>query len=308
MLGLRYAFKEALIGIRHAKTMTALALGTIALSLLVFGLFLLVTISLYGAVRSVKARIEMEVYLETHRSPKEALVFKQEIEKIAGIQSVRYISKDEAAVEFTKVFGDSLLVALSENPLPTSLRIVPAPEFRTAEKMAQIARNIRSYDVHQLIDDIHYGASWVREFDLLLQGIVVMDLFLGAVVGLASILVVSNAVRLSVLARREVIEIMKLVGASDGFVRMPFFLEGLLEGMLGGTLAAIALYFVSLWAFQLFYAPRSIDHFSFMPSFPGIFSASIVAGAFVLIPIGALLGAVGSLLSLRRVLTDFMKG
>ena len=307
MLGLRYAFKEALIGIRHAKTMAALALGTIALSLLVFGLFLLVTIGLYDALRSMKARIEMEVYLETHRSPKEALAFKEEIEKIAGIQSVRYISKDEAAYEFTKVFGDSLLVALSENPLPTSLRIVPAPEFRTVEEMARIAKDVRSRDEYQIIEEIDYGAAWVREFDLLLVGIMTVDLFLGAVVGLASILVVSNAVRLSVFARREVIEIMKLVGATDGFIRRPFFVEGLLEGTLGGTLAAVALYFVQLWALQLFYAPRSVDYFSFMPNFPGMFSASAIKGAFALIPVGALLGAVGSSLSLRRVLTDLMK-
>mgnify|MGYP000279968603 CR=1 FL=1 len=174
--------------------------------------------------------------------------------------------------------------------------------------MAEIAKHIRSRDAHAIIEEIDYGATWVRELDLLLLGIMTVDLFLGIVVGLASILVISNVVRLSVWARREVIEIMKQVGATDSFIRRPFVLEGLLEGTLGGILAAVALYFLQLWTFQLFYAPRSVEHFSFMPNIPGTFSATVVKGVFALIPIGALLGAIGSWLSLRRILADLMKG
>ena len=135
MLGLRYAFREALIGVRHAKTMAALALGTIALSLLVFGLFLLVTLGLYGALSSMKARVEIEVYLRPHRSVEDVLPLKRRIEAIPGLERVVYVSKEEAAVRFTKTFGDSLLAPLSENPLPASLEIFPAPGFRVVSRL-----------------------------------------------------------------------------------------------------------------------------------------------------------------------------
>lgn len=311
MLGLRYAFREALIGVRHAKTMAALALGTIALSLLVFGLFLLVTLGLYGAMGSMKARMEIEVYLVEHRSVEDVLPLKKRIEAVAGVERVVYVSKEEAAVRFTKIFGDSLLAPLSENPLPASLEILPAPGFRTAEKMAQIARTIQTKDAGHLIDDLDYGASWAKGFDRLLLGILVIDAVLAAIAGLASVMVVSNAVRLSVLARREVIETMTLVGATDGFIRRPFFLEGLLEGTLGGALAAVALYVVlyvvRVGPFQLLRAADPVSHFSFAPALSHAWSASLVQGILILIPLGAVLGVVGSLVSLSRILAELAR-
>lgn len=283
-MGLGYAFREAILGLYRARGMSLVSIGTTAVSLLVFGIFLLVTLNLYGIVGQVRRRIEIEVYLSDDIDDKEALDLKRKVEAINGVKEVDYIDKEKAADEFRQAFGEGLLEAVSQNPLPASLRIKVEDTFSTSDKIKEIVKQIEK---HRGIEEIEYGRQWVERLDRLTLIVTVADLVIGLVIGLSSIFVVANTVNLTILARRESIEIMKLVGATDNFIQIPFLLEGIIGGTLGGALASAILYFSYNWA---------VVHF------PRITFAPSNLAVALMIPLGAILGGLGSRISVKRVL------
>lgn len=287
-MGLGYAFKEAVLGFHRTRGMSLVSVATIAVSLLVFGVFLLVALNLYDLVRKVKARVEIEVYLSDQVDQKEALGLKGKIETLEGVKEVVYVSKDLAASEFRQAFGEGLLDAVSQNPLPASLRVKLEDGFRTSGKIARIVTQIEN---NRGIEEIQYGREWVERLDHLIRIFAAIVLLIGLVIGLASVFVISNSVNLTILARRESIEIMRLVGATDGFIRFPFLLEGIIGGTLGGLIAATILYFAYHWATL---------------RFPHLILTSADLPAVSMVPLGAILGGIGSRVSIRRVLKSLI--
>ncbi len=289
-LGLGYAFRVAFSGLRKSKAMSLVSIGTITFSFLVFGTFLLVTLNLHGLAQRVKERMSIEVYLDDGISESEAMTMKGAIEKFEGVNKVVYIDKEEAALDFGRDFGQEFLDAIPWNPIPASLRIEVDEKHRNLSGIEGIVIEIDKFDG---VEEINYGKDWVSKLSKLIFVSGVADICVGILITLASIFVVSNTIKLTILARKEIIEIMSLVGATDGFIRRPFVLEGMMQGLIGGGIAAAI-----LWGIYVLVSERFPDLIFMLPNLKSdigiwIFSLSLAAGA--------LLGAAGSRVSFNQV-------
>jgi len=237
----RLLVREALLSFRRAPLLSALSITTIAFSLYVVGLFGLVVLNLRQALEKVEQRVEVVAYL-LHGVPAETItVTAQEIAAFPEVQSVNYVSEDDALerarkelVEFKDAYND-----LQINPLPASLEISLKPGFRDAANVRAVADRLRGY---RFIDDIRYGREWVEKLDRLRN----IAGFVGFIIGLAfavvAVVIIGVTIRITVLQRKREISIMRLVGATNNFIRGPFLLEGALKGMLGGLLAVLMCY------------------------------------------------------------------
>jgi len=231
--------REALLAFRRAPLLSTLSVTTIAFSLFVVGLFGLVAVNLQQALRDVAERVEIVAYLLPGAPIETITLAEKDIEAFPEVQAATYVSEDQALararaelVEFRDVLQE-----LERNPLPASIEVKLKPGFRDVEHVNAVAERLRGFG---FVDDVRYGRDWVANVDRLRQIAAAVGLVVGAAFAVVAIIIIGTTIRMAVLQRSREIAIMRLVGATDGFVRRPFLLQGALKGMLGG-LAAVAL-------------------------------------------------------------------
>ncbi len=190
-MNLGYAIVEAIRSMRRVPLMTTVAVGTIALSLMVFGLFLVVTYNVRSALQEVQAKVDVEAYLEEGVEGESLALLRAEIATIAGVEAVRYISKDQARERFAAEYGDTLLTLLSENPLPASLLVTLIESQRTGSGAEAVADNITPMEG---VEEVVWGRSWADRLDRLILALTALSILIGLVVSLASVFVISNTV------------------------------------------------------------------------------------------------------------------
>lgn len=238
---MRLVSREALLSFRRAPLLSALSVTTIAFSLFVVGLFGLVALNLRAALRGVEERVEVVAYLLRGTPPETIATASEDISAFPEVQTVDYVSAEQALararttmVEFRDVYRD-----LEVNPLPASLEISLKEGFRDAEHVRALADRVKAY---QFVEDVRYGRDWIERLDKLrnIAGLVVMTI--GLAFAVVAVVIIGTTIRMTVLQRAREIAIMRLVGASDWFVRGPFLLEGALKGFLGGALAVLLSY------------------------------------------------------------------
>lgn len=275
--------RETVLAFRRAPLLSALSITTIGFSLFVFGLFGLVTVNIQRVIGNVAERVEVVAYLR-RGVPSEALtVAMSDIQAFPEVQGVTQVTEAQALArarrelpEFQDIFQD-----LESNPLPASLDVRLKPEFRDARHAALVADRLKGFD---FVDDVRYGSDWVAKLDHLRDIAGAVGVVVGAAFALVAIIIIGTTIRMAVLQRGSEIAIMRLVGATDGFIRRPFLLEGLLKGLLGGALALGLCY----GAYGLVNA--YLLHADFFTT------GQALAG----IGVGGLIGLVGSLVSIGR--------
>jgi cell division transport system permease protein len=196
-----------------------------------------------------------------------------------------YISKADAAAIFKKEFGEDILSVLDFNPLPPSFKIGLAEGYRTAVHAERLEHRLATLTG---VESVKYRKEFLEIIDERARIVHNISLGLGVLVGLSAIVLVSNTIRLAISAKRQIIRTMELVGATRMFIRMPFLLEGIMQGILGGALAAGILYLL------LSYAVRIIS-----PDLPGLLRIEPVYYAAVVVA-GAVLGWIGSSISVLK--------
>jgi len=228
--------REALLTFRRAPLLSALSVTTIAFSLFVVGLFGLVAINLKDALRAVAERVEVVAYVLPGTPIETVTLALKDIEAFPEVASATYVSEDEALararaelVEFRDVLED-----LERNPLPASIEVRLKPRFRDAEHVDQVADRLKGF---AFVDDVRFGRDWVEKLDRLRQIAGAVGLVVGAAFAAVAIIIISTTIRMAVLQRGREIAIMRLVGATDGFIRRPFLLQGAIKGVLGGVFA-----------------------------------------------------------------------
>ena len=228
--------RETLNAFRRAPLLSALSITTIAFSLFVFGLFGLVAVNIRRAIGSVAERVEVVAYLKRGTMLETVAVASADIEAFPEVERVAHVTELEALArarrdltEFQDIFQD-----LEVNPLPASLEVRLKPPFRDAAHVAEVARRLRSFT---FVDDVRYGRDWVEKLDRLRNIAGAVGAVVGAAFALVAIIIIGTTIRMAVLQRSREIAIMRLVGATDRFIRLPFLLEGLVKGTLGGVLA-----------------------------------------------------------------------
>ena len=280
-----YAVNEAFRSFKERKTTTFLTVGVITASLFIIGLFLLVTVNLLEIIDTFKTRVEISVFLKDEINKENIEKLRKEILTIGGVEEIVFISKEKAMEEFSKELKDTpeLLSAIKTNPLPASFRIKLEGRLKTKETVAKISSMIEN--MHG-VEEVRYGKEAIERLQKIITGGVILDLILGIALGLASIFVVSNTIKLALIARGDAIDIMKLVGAKSGFIRRPFLLEGFFYGLFGGFFASCVLFGL--------YKLVTIK-------FHGIiFPAKELVGGIVIF--GCVLGYIGSAISIRKFL------
>ncbi len=240
MRALRYSLDEALVSLWRGRRSGMLSTGTIALALSVLGGFLMVTLNLERLAAEWSRSAEMSVYLADGVSAEQRAAIEARLAPGAVIAAREYVSKSDALARFRETFGDlsSVIGTLDANPLPASyeLRLQPTEQARTGA--GGLAASLRSLPG---VVDVRYDQQWLSRL-LGAVGIVrTIGVLLGSILTLAAALTVANVVRLALYARRDEIEIMRLVGAPQAYVRGPFIVEGVLQGGIGAVVALAAL-------------------------------------------------------------------
>jgi cell division transport system permease protein len=224
-------------------------------TLLLCGIFLLLTHNAQSAVRFIGDRRELVVYLRDEIAPEQRDALIARLTELYG--TVTFVSREQAWEEFSQQIGDpQLLQAVDQNPLPASLRVRLRPELLNYSAMEQAARQVSQFPE---VEDVRYGGEWVRRLDDLQATLTRGALVVGIAVALAILLVIYNTIRLTVMARRREVEIMIRLGASDRFIATPFALEALGQTLVS-ALAALGL----LFALQQF-TVQQVVHATFLP-------------------------------------------
>jgi len=234
--------------------LNAITLGTIALSFLVLGLFLVIFLNTKGLLEEWGSRIRVTAYLSSTVDLSQALRLGQKVRGLEEVQEVKYRSKEEALriLEERMPERKEWLRGLPRNPLPASLEVRLKGEYQNAEGVQSLVKKLRGTPG---IEDLQYGADWLEKFSAFMALLKVLGLSLGGLLLLATIIVISNTIRLNIFARREEIEIMRSVGATGLFIRAPFYMEGVLQGLLGVVLALGMLYAFFLLFLARVYEP-----------------------------------------------------
>lgn len=228
--------RETFRAFRRAPLLSTLSVTTIAFSLFVFGLFGLVALNIRLAIRNVAERVEVVGYLKRGTGTEMVTLAMSDIEGIPQVERVTLVTEADALArarrelrEFQDIFQD-----LEANPLPASLEIRLKPQYRDEKSAAKVAEMIRGF---AFIDDVRFGQDWIQKLDRLRNIAGAVAFVIGAAFALVAVIIIGTTIRMAVLQRTREIAIMRLVGATDGFVRMPFLLEGLFKGVLGGLVA-----------------------------------------------------------------------
>ncbi len=282
---MNHAIREALLVFRRWPALSVLSVTTIAFALFVASLYGLVVINLHRTLQSIEERVEIVVYLLRGTPVEVATVAVREIEAFPEVSSASYVTAAEALsraraelVEFQGIFSE-----FETNPLPASLEVRLRPGFRESDALKTVADRLRAYN---FAEDVQYGGEWVAKLDRLRDIGAMVGLLIGGAFAVASIIIIGTTIRMAVMQRASEIAIMRLVGATDGFIRRPFLVEGCIKGALGGT-AALGLCYA---------AYSAINALLFQAQFfTAAQSASIVG-------VGTALGLLASASSVRKYL------
>lgn len=290
-----YFFRQAWQNLSQNPWINVITLGTITISFLILGLFMVIFLNAQGLMAEWGSRIRVTAYLTDSMSGERVRRLTEKVRGLEEVQEVQYRSKDEALkILEERLQGQrGMLKGLPRNPLPASLEIRLKPEYRNSLGVNRLVERLRGA---KEIADLQFGSEWVERFSAFMVLLQVLGLGLGALLLLATIFVISNTIRLNIFARREEIEIMRLVGATGMFIRAPFYIEGILQGFLGAGLA-LAILFVF---FQLFLAKIYEPLKYLLGNFPLDFLTSKQA---VELALGGLtLGLLGTQVSVGRYL------
>jgi cell division transport system permease protein len=292
---LRYIFEDALINIRRSGWGGLASIGTMAVSFVIVGIFLIITGNLGALVAEWKEQFQVTVFLEDGITGEQLALVRKRIQNERAVKGMTYTSKAEALQQFKRELQgkDSLLEGLGENPIPASLQLRVHEAYQTPEALRQLTASLGRVEG---VEDVMYGQEWVDRVSAVIRLLRLLGLGVGLALGLASLLIVSNTIRLAVYARAEEIEVMRLVGASRLHVRAPFLLEGMIQGTLSAGLALLLLYGAyraTLWQLQVI--PGQVFGM-------GAGSFLELRWAVLMVVSGAGVGAFGSLISVGRFL------
>lgn len=283
-------FKEAIISLRRNWVMSAAAVATVALSLFVVGIFAFTAITFNNLISRFEKQVEIKVYLKDSVDPNSVQKLQDEIYSWKEVEVVRYVSKEEALERFKQQFKDQpdLIKNLPGNPLPASFEI-RLKDPRQVEKVA--AR----FNGRQEVDTVEYGKQIVDRLFSAVRVIRYAGLTFIFLLSFVSLVLIVNTIRIAIFSRRQEVVIMRLVGASNWFIRLPFVIEGCIQGIAGAVLAATGIYLLKTTFFE-----NVVSQIPWLPlRFENLLFWQITLG---LIFGGLAIGAVGSGIALRRFL------
>jgi len=288
-------FKRAIDDIFKNRFLNLVTIITISLSILITSAFILFFINTSEIINSWQKGLRIMAYLKPGVSNTDLAYLKQAVQSLDGVESLRYIPKAEALsqLKIQMEHQSSLLENLTENPLPDSIEIRMTADIGSWHRIASLAGQI---EMLTPVAEVEYGQRWIGRFIHLFNLFRLAGYAMGTLFFIAVIFIVANTIRLVIYSRREEVEIMRLVGATDNFIKIPFYFEGLIQGALGAVIGLGMLYL------SFFFISANVEQ-EFMPGLfrlkfiPPTILGEILAGSM-------LVGWLGCYISLKQ----FLKG
>ena len=292
---LLFFVREALQGIKNNGFIHLVATGTIAFSLLTFGIFILTVINLDRIFEDWGKRMQVIVYLEVKSNEESISAAKESISRLPQTERVTYISKEHSLKSLKKSLQNQadILDNLEENPLPPSFEVQLKEEHTTQESLQAFVDEVKKL---KAVIDVDYGQEWLKKFSAFISMIKLVGMGVGGFLLLATVFIISNTIKLTIYSRREEIEIMKLVGATNFSIQIPFFLEGITQGF-AASLLSLGILFVS---YKILLYKITIDYSLYLGYVEFVFLPQKLIGQ--LIMLGIVLGIFGCAFSMGRFL------
>jgi len=283
-----YFLKKALENFRINPFLSLVTLSTIAISMLILGLFALIYFNVQQFLQQWGDELQVTAYLEEKLSPEQTEELRS---KVADWPAVEKITRALARFRSQLREYAGILEGLRANPLPASLEIQLRPQVSRGENIEELSSRLERQPG---VAEVQYGKRWMAKLRIFVDVLKLVGVTVGGLLLLATIFVVSNTIKLTFYSRQEELEIMRLVGATDFFIKAPFLIEGLLHGLCGALLATGCLLLLVFLLFSQLHLPLRL---AVVPgSQPTV---QLIAG---FLGLGLLLGGLGSALSLRRFL------
>lgn len=286
---IRYLLKEGFSGFERAKLSMVSAIVTVCISLLLLSCFAILFSNARSVVDSLRERVEMEAFLAENLLPEAIIGVKERISSLSGVREIKFVSKEEAAAIFKEEFGEDIYKVLNFNPLPPSVKIFLKPSYRTSDAASAVCDSVRTVAG---VEDVIYRKALLEMLDKRAVSLLWLMFGIGAFVTVSSIFLVANTIRLAIYSKRTIIRTMKLIGATRGFIRTPFLIEGLVQGFIGGCASAGVVFVI----FEYLGRWVSVQLSDFVHVDPVYYAIIVVAGC--------LLGIVGSMISIRRFIGE----
>lgn len=288
---IEYFISEVAHSLKRNNWMSLASIGTVAVSLFIFGMFLMLVMNMNKMAENLESQVQINVYLKDNFSRNDARGLEADLKAMQGVEKVTFVPKETAIERFKERLGDqkSLLEALDDtNPLPDSFEItLSQPEM---VKSAAVA-----IEKFEGVEVAKYGQDVMEHLFDMTRLIRLFGLALMLVLALATLFIISNTIRLTVFARRKEIAIMKYVGATDWFIRWPFILEGMVLGLFGSIFAALVL--------RGTYSAITAKIYDTLAFFPLIPEQPFLNYVTLMVVVGGMvIGAIGSAVSLKRFL------
>ncbi len=287
-----YFVKDAFSSLR-SNTLTALFTSvTLGFALALFALFLILFMNLNLALDNLGDKTNVVLYFKSPTSSSELKRLSTLVNAVEGVSSAEYISASSALGELKNEFGgQDLFEGIDSAMLPASFEVALEPEYRDPDSLADVVTALKRL---KWVDSVEYSAEWATRLSSVLKFVELAALVFGLFLAIATLFIIINTIRLTVYARRDEIEVMRLVGASNFFIKAPFFIEGVVQGLCGGL---ISLGLLLLWHWVL--AANVPDYLGFMLVMP----VSTVTLLVMLVLVGVAAGVAGSFISMAK----FMK-
>lgn len=275
---------------RRNGLMTLASISTVALSLFMLGVFLCGVVNLNNMAASLETQVQLSVYLKDDLTTNQIMETGKAVKSQPNIKELKFITKDQALQDFKSRLGDDQKQMIDSlegvNPLPNSYIVT----FENPQDVKLAAKELATVPG---VESVHYGQDVVDELFKITQIIRIGGIVLIAFLAAATLFIISNTIRLTVFARRKEIAIMKYVGATNGFIRWPFVIEGMLLGCIGGLIAVACT--GEFYYFITSEIEQSLAFFPLVPMFPIFYQLAVA-----LLIIGIFVGAIGSAISLRQ--------
>ncbi len=290
---IRYFILRALRNMRQWPFLCSASILTMAIALAIVATFFLIVVNVEQLASRWTKEIQVIAYLKKPPAAQNLAALTKKLKSFPEVESVNYVSPDDAMQRFKKHLGAdaSLLEGVNPRLLPASFELGLYSAYRNQQG---IVRVIEQLEMSLDVDDLRYGQKWLKRFNDFVHMLRFIGIVLGGFLLFAALFIVSNTIKLTLYARRDELEIMALVGATMRFIKIPFMLEGAIQGLLGGLLALafLALSFV-------FVISRSLSSFWLTPTDFNLLFLTMNQQV-VLVAAGVILGVLGSLSSLRR--------
>lgn len=290
---LPYILKQTVRNLKQTWGTQVMTLLTVSLSVLIFSFFFLVHTNILSAGARLGDELRLIVYLDEEVIPEMQEQLKKRITNFNDVEEIVFVSRQEAYDKLSSRLGKDrdVLKDLDSSFLPPSIEIYPKKDLKTLTTIKRFSDYLTTLPGAQ---KVQYGQNWVERFGHFTELLRIIVFLSGGLLIISTVFMVSYTIRLTLFARQEELELLRLLGATGAYIKSPLLIEGILQGLLGSTIGILSLYLLFSWIQSRFSGPGFLNIFEFN-FFPPLISFSILA-------MGILLCSLGSMVSIRKFL------